>query len=377
MHFLVLVGFLVFSVFIFPMIHDLLHELGHATFQILGCGAENVAISLGNYEACDFKGKLNICFKPAFIYKSLYRESVTYSSVGTKECSASWSNVIGGISGIILSCFVLYGLLAGVAYFYGRRKKLSLFDLAPAWILSMVYPYSLIGKFTHDFTTRAILGLGALMIQFDLTNDFYYSFFPSRVVIFSFLEFGDGTKFWARQGYSPDEIIRISYIVFAAVLTNYLIWIALFVRFLFMSWKPSNLHNETNLKKLESITNYRLSIENKLPRQSLVAAMAEHLTEEYVTEDDSAVGTDSKKVSLANALSQEEIAPSSDNQPAGQTSAVDEISDGAQSDGPVSTMIRKVNSLEQIVSEDQIESVKLTSPQHQRASVAYTASLIV
>ncbi|KAJ3402913.1 hypothetical protein HDV05_008160 [Chytridiales sp. JEL 0842] len=221
------------AIFLYPMIHDLIHELGHAAVALSICGSRTTSITLGQYTYCPHNPNQSItfCVTPKWFYQSLYRTSATFfRSPGNGYDPAKCSNatiMMGGIFGFSLAGWLMLAsivtplwmfvvkatssksLLVGLTFLFVPLKWLAELELPPQ----------------SEFNTKAVkmvLGFGAIVIQFDQLNEFFYSFFPSRLIIWEFMEFGDGSQWWRYFGVSEATILNVSYAVWVMLFVCYL-----------------------------------------------------------------------------------------------------------------------------------------------------------
>ncbi|KAI9137128.1 hypothetical protein BKA69DRAFT_61801 [Paraphysoderma sedebokerense] len=208
-------------VFFFPMIHDLFHEVGHGAHAVASCGATAVSISLGDYKYCPPSSSIwTFCVQPGWFYKSLYRQSVTfYSGARSPSCSKQLLNASGGIMGIFMSYILLFVVTSLVWRVFLRRPLRQAVTVGATFLF---VPFKWLSRLDLSLASHVVVAFGAMVIQWDVINDFFYSFFPSRLVIWLFLEFGDGTWLWRNGGHSEDSILNVSYVVFVVLVLIYL-----------------------------------------------------------------------------------------------------------------------------------------------------------
>lgn len=219
------------SVFIFPAVHSVLHELGHAAIALHTCKSEQVSITLGDEQPCGFGGTLSFCIHPSLFYNSVFRNSKTFAMTSApSSCvtSAPYYS-FGGFFGILFSGLLVY-TIAGV--FVIGLAKMPLNSLFVPWLMFLFDPTVLISLVAKNGYIRVVSAVCAMVIQVDLINDFYSSFFPSRLITYHMVWDGDGTRLWQSHGYSDAQINTISQVVFGFLVVSYLMLIRQFVRFL-------------------------------------------------------------------------------------------------------------------------------------------------
>ncbi|KAI9137126.1 hypothetical protein BKA69DRAFT_1100103 [Paraphysoderma sedebokerense] len=216
-------------IFFFPMIHDFFHEIGHGIFFFSECGVDHVRIVLGEYWYCPRNGDntWTFCVTFGWFIKSLYRQSQAQTD---GSCNSKLAAAGGGIMGIILSYVLITIVVSAIWKFYFKYPLKQSVLVGATFV---VVPFKWLSQLEGlSFSTHAIVGFGVTVIRWDLINDFFYSFFPSRLIIWEFLEFGDGTWLWQISGYSMDTILSVSYAVFVMLLILYLGTAFLYARYL-------------------------------------------------------------------------------------------------------------------------------------------------
>lgn len=224
---LVAIFYVWLCLFLFPMIHDLFHELGHAAYSINNCG-NVVGITLGEYSSCPNNGQrwITICVTYKWFIQSLYRTSRTTSYYYTflhksqSYCYSKTFSLLGGVFGLIfmwlLTAIIVtpiwrfwvrsdwrISLIVGCSYLFCPLIWLSELAVRPKWL-------------------KMLLGIGAIFMQFDMINEIFYAFFPSRLIIFDYMPYGDGSIVWNFMGYTPKQVQDISYGIWAVLLLLYL-----------------------------------------------------------------------------------------------------------------------------------------------------------
>jgi hypothetical protein len=140
-------------------------------------------------------------------------------------------NVMGGVFGLLfmwLLTFLMVSLIWRLYLKYDWRK--SLLVGATYLFIPLRWLRELDGIRRKWF--KILLGFGAIIMQFDMLNEVFYSFFPSRLIIFDFMPFGDGSNYWYNLGYTREQIRSISYGVWAVLLVFYLAVLFTYYRFI-------------------------------------------------------------------------------------------------------------------------------------------------
>ena len=216
--------------FLFPMIHDLVHELGHAAVQLVD-GCSYVKISLGEYAYCqgDSNSRLSFCVFPGWFYRSLYRNSQSAAECTWPAGMSRLVTVMGGIFGLGFSWILITAVVTLIWRFFVQANPRK------AFLVGFTFAFIPL-KWLKELRIRPLwlhmlFGLGAIVIQFDLVNELFYTFFPSRLIIWTFMEWGDGSNLWRESGFSEETILNVSYAVFAMLLLTYILILTLFIRY--------------------------------------------------------------------------------------------------------------------------------------------------
>ena len=223
------------------MIHDLFHELGHAAVALTSCGSRTTSISLGEYQYCQHVPGVAVtfCVYPGWFYHSLYRNSMTsYWSEGNGYdydiCNEKLSAPMGGTFGLIF-CWLSLFITVSLVWRLALKQEWS--EATRAGALYIFQPLSLWtrafrkGKFDWPLWFKMLLGFGAIVIQFDLINEVFYTYFPSRLIIWDYMKWGDGTTFWRAFGVSEETMLNVSYGVWAVLLVLYLTVFHIYLRY--------------------------------------------------------------------------------------------------------------------------------------------------
>jgi hypothetical protein len=228
-------------VFFFPMIHDLFHELGHSAVALTSCGATTTSISLGEYSYCPHTPgvAVSFCVFPGWFYQSLFRRSqasywAPFNGYDYQKCNLKLSSTMGGTFGLIF-CWALLFLIVTPTWRFGFHRPLSESAIVGSTYVftPLKYWLKICSKKNNEwpFAFKIILGLGAIVIQLDLINDFFYTYFPSRLIIWEYMSWGDGSTFWRASGVPEQTILNVSYLVWVLLFISYIAVFYSFYRF--------------------------------------------------------------------------------------------------------------------------------------------------
>ena len=166
------------TVFMFPVIHDVFHELGHVAVFFSQCGATQATIVLGSREMCHPNGnKVTFCVHPGVLYNSLNRQAAAspflangVNGIISDKCNHSLRIAAGGIFGLLFSWMLVVLVVAPAWYFLVDP---SLTNSIKTGVLFLFKPLAILSKL--EFPSKRVwfqmvLGLGAIMMQLDLIN---------------------------------------------------------------------------------------------------------------------------------------------------------------------------------------------------------------
>ncbi|KAI9137996.1 hypothetical protein BKA69DRAFT_1094343 [Paraphysoderma sedebokerense] len=207
-------------VFFFPMSFTFFHELGHGLHAANNCQA-SVSISLGTFDICPpSANKWTFCVDASWFYNSFYRRGITtWNAPPNTACSTKLSYASGGIMGISMMYIILFITATLIWRIYLRYPLRQSVAVGATYLF---IPFKWLSRLDLSLGAHALLGFGAMVIQLDVINKFFYAFFPSRVVNWWFFENGDGTMLWRLSGFSYETILNVSYAVFAVLVLIYL-----------------------------------------------------------------------------------------------------------------------------------------------------------